>query len=84
MFTLALVLLLTGANPTPADASTGETCGTRTCTPPETCITVTGMKRNSSRKECWIQCVDGKTCPEGLTCVLKHDGPGHVCVKPSP
>ena len=82
MFTLALLLLL-GANPTPAEAK-GETCGARTCTAPEKSITVTGMKRGSSRQECWIQCVDGKTCPEGLSCVMKHDGPGHVCVKPSP
>ena len=82
MFTLALLLLL-GANPTPtpADGGTAEQCGARACTPPELCITVTGPKRGSSRKECWMPCPDRNACPAGLGCLMKRDVPGHVCAK---
>ena len=56
-------------------------CGGSVCKSPEKCITVVGMRPNSARKECWVPCGEGDSCPEGMECSMIHDGPGKVCSK---
>ena len=56
-------------------------CGNATCTPPERCISVVGMRPGSHRKECWVTCGENDSCPDGMECTMIHDGPGRVCRK---
>jgi hypothetical protein len=80
---IALVLVLGCSSKPPAKPpAAGESCTDDTsCSPPATCIHVVGQMPESARQECWITCGD-KSCPDGTTCTMIHDGPGKVCVVP--
>lgn len=57
-----------------------DPCGGK-CREPEQCLTYSGMQRGSVRSGCWISCAQDAPCPKGRECVMKHDGPGRVCLK---
>jgi len=78
---LRLLLLTLGAGP---HLDAGPVCGDRPCVPPEQCITVSGMRRESTHSACWIPCANDGPCPTGMHCTMKYDGPGHVCVNDDP
>ncbi len=58
-----------------------ETCGDSVCKAPEKCIYVVGRAPGSGRKECWVPCGKGDSCPDGMECSMIHDGPGKICSK---
>lgn len=68
------------AEPVAEEPPAADPCGGK-CRAPEQCLTYSGMQRGSVRSGCWISCAQDEKCPKGRECVMRHDGPGRVCVK---
>ena len=67
------------SEPVVEEEPVADPCGGK-CRAPEQCLTYSGMQQGSVRSACWISCAR-EECPKGLECVMKHDGPGRVCLK---
>ena len=57
----------------------GEVCGNTRCKPPESCVTVVGMRQDvPPSHECYVKCGENDSCPSGMTCTMVYDGPGKI------